>query len=61
MEYGVQLVADADLPSDREWILIYEDDRMLLVVAVSAFCARVVAEGMAAMGNLLMKRQPVAA
>lgn len=60
MTYAVQMVRDDELAEGQEWLLLAEPDRLILVIAVSSFCARVVAEGMAAVGSALA-RIPVAA
>lgn len=55
MNYGVRLVADRDLPEGQEWALYDRGDQLILEVVASCLCARVVSEGMAAMGNLLLR------
>lgn len=55
MMYGVRLVADRDLPASQEWALYDKGDQLILEIVASCLCARVVSEGMAAMGELLLR------
>lgn len=56
MTYGVQLVRDDELADGVEWVLVEQSDRLVLLIAVSCFCASVVADGMAAVGDLMARR-----
>lgn len=56
MTYGVQLVRDNELVDGVEWVLVEQPDRLVLLVAASCFCASVVADGMAAVGDLMARR-----
>jgi hypothetical protein len=61
MIYGVQLVKDDELAQGQEWILLEEPGRLILFIGASSFCSRVVAEGMAAVGNALARHGVVVA